>query len=342
MKQVFPLFSAAKMSAAPRELEAKLSARISVGEAAGLLAALLFTCGFSWILATRYTAAADYQIYIRTAFGSTADYYYANWMLPVFSLLNALPLVPGYIVWSLLNIAGVFFAARIFGGKPFLMLVSYQFLAILYFGQITGIILGGMALFWWGLNRNRSLLAGIGLLICCTKFQIGVPVGLAMLIFGNIGWSTRIKALVVPAVGFGLSLIIYPGWPIDLLRHIQAVPPDSLASISFWRLAGPLALLFWIPPLVLPIQREQRIAALAAAAVIGLPYFQQADLILLYAFPFGYLPLLGLFGLTFKFFNWPSYFVLVWIPLIFYFTAMLPVRKIRWKVWQTNRQESDL
>ena len=74
------------MSMAPEELEARLTARVSIGEAAGLLAALLFTLGCSWMLANRYDAPADYLIYIRTAVGNTTDYYYAYWMLPVFSL----------------------------------------------------------------------------------------------------------------------------------------------------------------------------------------------------------------------------------------------------------------
>jgi hypothetical protein len=45
---------------------------------------------------------------------------------------------------------------------------------------------------------------------------------------------------------------------------------------------GPAALFLWLPPLLLPLEREKRFLALAAACPLVIPYFQSADLLIMY------------------------------------------------------------
>jgi hypothetical protein len=54
------------------------------------------------------------------------------------------------------------------------------------------------------------------------------------------------------------------------------------------------------------------------------PYFQQTDLLLLFAFPVGWLPLLGDVGILYKPVGWWMMPVLAIIPLIAYGIALGP------------------
>jgi hypothetical protein len=305
------------------EMDARLRTRLTAGEMAGLLLALAFTAIFTWSIQIGYYKPVDYSIYLRAAGGDTAYFYYAYWIIPFFYPFSLLSLPLGYLLWSLLNTLSVFFAARVFGGRAGLALISFQFLALLNFGQVTGFLIGGLALLWWGLAHKRWYLAGLGLLICCSKYQLGIPVSLALLAFSEQPLKELWRVLVVPALGVGLSFVLYPGWFFEALHYVQSTPPDSMASIATWRLIGFGAVVFWLPPLFLPLPRSNRIASLVAAAALGVPYFQQADLVLLYVFPFGWLPLLGFLGLFQKFFTSIPYLLVVAAPLAMYFGALV-------------------
>ncbi len=308
----------------PELIDCRLRARLSLTEVFGIAFMTYMMAGFLWLYYNNAYNPYDFDIYLSTVMGNQQNYYYAAWALPFFHLLSWLPFPAAYVVWNLLNIFSVFFAARIFGGKPCLALLTYQMLYILYFGQITGIILGCLALFWWAAAHKRWDLAGLGLILATTKFQVGILIGGVLWLLAEISWRERFRLLVLPALIFLLSLWAYPGWIPLLAARIHASPPNDVASISLWRYLGPSALLFLAFPFLLPLNRKERMIGLISAGMLGLPYFQQADLISLFIFPTGWLPLVGNLGLLLPVFGYPALHSLAIIPLFVYILALLP------------------
>lgn len=263
----------------------------------------------------------DYLNYIKSAWGNYDHYYYAYWFLPVFTMLAKLPLWASYILWSVVNITSLFFAVRLFGGKTYFLLLGFQTFYILLYGQITGIIVGALALFTWALSHKRPFLAGFALTIAASKFQLGIPAALFLWLAADKSWRVRFQALFIPCLVALASLIVYPGWPLLLFNSIRSLPPDSKGSISLWTWFGPLALILWLPPLLLPMSRHNRLLSLLAAMPLALPYFQQSDLLLLFSFPVGLASLLcGNLGYLYFLIDWKALQFIISSPMIVYLT----------------------
>ncbi|MBM3151829.1 MAG: hypothetical protein FJZ96_06440 [Chloroflexi bacterium] len=307
------------------EMDARLRSRLTLGELFGLTISLVGLVTFIGAYALLGIEPFDYGIYLKTAGGNLEQYYYADWFLPVFRLLAWLPWWRGYLLWGLLNLGGVFVAGRIFGGPRALVLCSFQALSTLASGQVTGLLVGCLALGWWAMAHHRWELAGLGFFLASAKFQIGLPFGFLLLLAAEVGWRARLRALLLPAALSILSLVASPAWPLALWERIAAVPPYDWGCISLWRWLGPGAMLIWLPPLLLPLARRKRFLALAAAVPLALPYFQQADLLALFVLPVGWLPaLLG--NLGFLYFEF-LYEALPWLwvaPLSLYLAITLP------------------
>jgi hypothetical protein len=286
---------------------------------------LAFIGVFLWIHTQVEFEPWDFSTYILAGEGDYSLNYYAFWIMPLFQILARIPAPLDFILWNIANIAGVFFATRVFGGKAGTTLLTFQMLYILFLGQIIGILLGGLALLWWGMANKRWVIAGFGLILACTKFQTGVTLGLFLLVLAGIARSEKLKVLVVP-VGVALaSLALYPGWPIELWNTILASPPNNWGSITLWRYLGPAALLLWLPPLLLDLEPNKRFFALLAANALTLPYFQQTDLLSLFVFPVnGMLKLLGYLPLTFSILRLQALQLLVLVPLTLYVSVVFP------------------
>jgi hypothetical protein len=69
---------------------------------------------------------------------------------------------------------------------------------------------------------------------------------------------------------------------------------------------------------------RQRFLAASAACALGLPYFQQADLVNLLVFPIGWLPLLGNLGFLYYWFQWDALKILTLVPLVIYLVIVVP------------------
>ena len=279
---------------------------------------------FTWVQSTGAFPPYDYNNYINSAVGNFSFYYYGYWFVPVFSLIHALPGPIGYILWGLLNIAGVWLAARVFGGSAGWALISYQMIYTVFYGQISGVIVGGLALLWWGMAAGRWPVAGLGMIIALTKYTFGLPLALALWLLAEVSWWDRLKVLIIPvAVGL-VSLVVYPLWPVQLLHTLASNPPNSDGSIALWRWIGPLALLLWLPVLTLPMPTTPRVILLTATLALALPYFQQTDLVALYILPIGWLALLGNLGYFYPLFGWSALQFLALIPLVVYVLTLAP------------------
>jgi hypothetical protein len=140
----------------------------------------------------------------------------------------------------------------------------------------------------------------------------------------GVSWRDRWRVLPIPMLGLFLSFLLYGFWPPELLLALQNNPPESSGSVSLWRWLGPAALLLWLPPLLLPLDRDKRLLGLAASTALTLPYFQQTDLLALFILPTGWLPLLGNLGYLLPFYGWTVMSFLVVVPLTLYLAVILP------------------
>jgi hypothetical protein len=307
-------------------MDSRLRARLSRGELFALALAL-GAIGLSiWVYRSLGYSPFDYNVYMLTAEHDQLQYYYAPWLTPLFWLWAKFPYWWGYALWGAVNIAGLFFAARVFGGSAALTLLSFQFFYCLFLGQINGLLLGMLALSGWALAHRRWDLAGLGFFIAGAKFQTCIPLGLLIWLAADIRGRDRLRALAVPAGLTLLSLLVWPSWPADLLERIRTYPPYNWGSISLWQYAGAAALLLLLPPLLFPLEKNRRFLALAAAIPLALPYFQQADLPVLFVLPVGWVPvLLGELGILFFKYQFAVLRLLWIVPLSVYLVILLPV-----------------
>ncbi len=107
-----------------------------------------------------FEGAPDYNYYINAVHGDFTEYRYMHWMLPVFTVLDVLPYYLGYLLWGSAAVLGMTIAARIFGARVPAALLTYQMFFAIFYGQITGIIAGSLALFWWAMARRKWDTAG--------------------------------------------------------------------------------------------------------------------------------------------------------------------------------------
>ena len=310
-----------------QEVDRRLWQRVSLFELFGLAFCLGLAGIFAWYRSKGDAFAYDFENYLLAGNGDLRFHYYAFWILPAYQLMAVLPSTLSFVVWNSLNILGVFAGSRILGGEKrwALALLTYQMFYVLYYGNIVGILVGGLALLWWGVTHKRWYLAGLGLVLALTKYQLGISFGLILLLTADISWQDRLKVLVLPLLTLLISLLIYPFWPIESIRIILANPPNSLGNISLWQWIGPFALILWLPPLWLPISAQQRLIVLAATATITLPYFQQTDLLALFVLPLGWLPLAGDVGFyLYTKYTWQGFALLAIIPLFIYLQIIGP------------------
>jgi hypothetical protein len=312
-------------------IDRQLFAPLSIGEILVILLHLYFLILTLQIRVGGVLPPNDYNVYTGASMGNFLGYYYAYWLLPFYRLFTLLPDSWGYIVWTLIFLLGIFIAARIFGGSAPLAMLTYQMIYGVFFGQITGLLIGALALAWWALAHRRWHLAGFFFLIAATKFQLGMMFGLFLLLFADISWRDRVKVLIVPTVIALISLVVYPLWFLDIMERMRYNPVNDLGSLAPWRWIGPLALVVWIPPIVLKLPIQKRLIALVCASILGVPYFQQADLLALFVLPVGLLPLLGNFGLLYNLpqFSWSALQNLWFIPLLAYLWVILPALRVR-------------
>lgn len=282
----------------PETMDARLRARPRLPESIGVLVSLSFIV---------YITIVQYQnpdvvnsIGFGTDFAILTNRYYSDfwgyngpWLVPLLQLLEHMNFALGYLIWSLLNLVGVIFGVRVFNGRALPLLFSYQLASTVFYGQVTGLVIGFLALMWWALHHERWWLAGVALLYACNKYQLGVPAGAVLLIVAPVTWYRRFHVGLVALVGVLLSLLLYPDWGMRMLADFQRIQLNSGLSISLSPYIGLWVWLGWVPMLLLPLRPGERVIGVLSAWAVAAPYFQNADLILLFSLPVGWLGWLG-------------------------------------------------
>lgn len=303
------------------EINKRISKKVSLGEAIALLVVLLIALYF---LFTKTGYYWDYEVFLKTAEGDFVNYYYGYWLLPFFKLLSYLPFSISYFLWILLSIAGVFFAARVFTGNAIVALFSYQMSYALYWGQISGIICGFLGLFWWAIHNKKWYIAGFSILIAAAKPQSGGVFVFLLWILAKTGWKNKILTLIIPALGFLVSLLLYPGWILDVFSRIGGA--YTWGNITLWQWIGPFSLILLIPFLFIRKVDQKYFLALASACILSIPYFLQTDLLTLFIFPVGKIPvLLGyLPAIMPQFLGYNGQRIGFLVPLFIYVSIVIP------------------
>jgi hypothetical protein len=307
------------LSSDPDQIKTNLLSRITPREFFSLLLLFSLVLIFTYHHQVGFYIPWDFQqSFLRAGGGDYSNFFYGYWVMPLFWLLEKIPMWISFGIWSALNLLGVFFASRVFGGKSWLALISYQMIYVVFYGQITGLMLGGLALAWWGFASRKVHLAGLGLLLAAVKPQFGLPLALILWVLAEITWKERLLTLVVPFLGIVLTFALYPNWVQNILIAIQNGKVDFTGDISLWRYLGPWSLLFFLPPVLMKNPRSQRILLLIATVCFASPYLQQTELLALFVFPFGWLSLIGNLGFLFPLFEWEVLSWLFLLPLFIY------------------------
>lgn len=303
----------------PQALNQRVSAPIRLSEF-GLLALHLGLIGiFIWQWRQGFGGFFDFRQYMGFARGmKDVQFYYSYWAVPFFQLLEKLPMLLAIAIWSGINLVGMWWAARVFGNKSWIVLSTYQVGYVLFYGQITGVIIGGLAGLWWGTKNQRWVVAGLALIVCLTKYHLGGPIAFILLLLSGVNFSRMVKLILWPLGAFFASWILYPGWVSEVIYRIQQIPPVQWGNISLWQWIGPLSLLVWLPPLLLKMEKQQKLIIFTSAYFLSMPYVQQTGLLALFVLPVGWVAWLGNVGFTFTFLRWEALKLLVIPPTATY------------------------
>lgn len=220
----------------------------------------------------------DYKGYFdqmaRGGYDRTYNPYFTAWFLRPLGLIDGWR--PAYLVWLAVTMALIWPTARALGGSPFVMIFSPATLWIFWLGQIDILAVGGLALAWWSLERDRRVLMGLGLLLMATKPQLT-----GLLILALIWWGGP-RALLIPVLAAALSFALYgPDWPLRWLSYT----PQTVFAGDAWFYLSPL----WLLPTALGVfwvaGRARQMQYLLAATLAGGPYLGAYSFFALAAFP---------------------------------------------------------
>ena len=228
--------------------------------------------------------------------------YSAPWLGLLVAPLAVLPGRWGYLLLLGLTLAAGVLAARSLGGKPFVLMLSAQMSWVLWWGQIDGLTLIALLLAVLGYTRRSWPLLAAALILAAIK-----PHVVAIPVLALWWWTpgSRLKSLAAAGALVALSLAAWGNWPAVLAERL--VPFSQSTNYHPWNATlGPIALPLFVPALLVPLGRPQRLLALAATAMLVSPYMPYYSTLLLLAFPLpwpllalaflGYLP--GLIGTT--------------------------------------------
>ncbi len=292
-------------------------------------AALGSAVGLIVILAQLPVAGMDLRVsYIPAAHGDLRYIYNPYWARLLFELLGSVPYQVAYVGLMVASLLALVMAARFAGGRLALVLLTYQFAAILYFGQIDAIVVLGIVCAYVGVEQRRPWLAGIGFAVASIKPQMSGPA--LLLLWWTFRWSDRLWCLLIPTLVVLASFWRYGWWVPEWINRLWMHGPNRAGSITLWEHVGPAALLLWIPVLMARLPLRDKLTLVLATTALTAPYFQQADLVMLQVFPIGYVAWLGNIGFLFPFLGWS---ILRWIAIL----PMIVYARYIWSGWLAHR-----
>jgi hypothetical protein len=219
------------------------------------------------------------------------------------------------------TIAIVIYACYHLGGKPIPVLLSAHIMWILWWGQIEGWGILGFLLAWIALKKRSWPVMFLALALAAFKPQVSlVPVLALWWWSGKQRWYSLAALLAL----FALSLWVWGPWPVWYVQGALRIAGQQRFgpwNASLGLIAAPL----FIPALLLPLERDKRIIALTATALIASPYLPYYSSILLLCFP------IPLWAYLFGFLAYlPS---LIGTQLAWNGIVLLPISILVWIYW---------
>jgi hypothetical protein len=217
------------------------------------------------------------------------------WIIPFLAPFVYLPGKIGLIVFLGFTLIITLIGTAVFKGRPIIALLSNQMWWVLYWGQIEAFGILALVLGWYALKKNSWWMMTLALLMGAFKPQLTlIPILLLWWWSGKARWPSLAVCVLVAV----LSVVIWGPWPYWYYQGIIRFVGDNHyaiwnASIGYW------ALPLFLPALLLPMERLDRIKVIAATTMLCNPYMPY----------YSTLPLL--------------IFVLPWPAYIFAFTGYL-------------------
>lgn len=240
----------------------------------------------------------------------------------------------GYVLFLAFSLSMALLGAYWFGGQPIPLLLSATFAWVLWWGQLEGWAMLALVLGWVGMKRQLWWVMFLALALGTLKPQVS-----ALPVLVLWWWSGRARwpAALLLALLLVFTIVVWGPWPVWYVqgvlanRFVENHAPNVRASIGIW------ALPLFLPALLLPLNRYQRLLALTATAQLASPYLPYYSTVLLLCFNLpwwllgvfvvlGYLP--SVLGTTIA---WNGY---VFLPLGILIWLYWPLLK-GW--WQARR-----
>ncbi len=231
-------------------------------------------------------AALDWLRGVHAPWELRSNFAYPPFVLPLIAPLALLGAHAGFVVFMALMLTALYASARMLGGSPMLIVLSYPGIWMLAYGQLEPLVCLGAALGWYALRREKSGLLGMAYVLLAIKPQTGFAPALLYFLWTPT-WKARFQSCWLPAAVIGWTFVNWGLWPLDFLPRVVAVDNGVAASIgvSLWPIIGPLALALFAPAVLTPTNRKTRLLLVLAANALASPYSPAYSLLTLLAFP---------------------------------------------------------
>lgn len=205
--------------------------------------------------ALSFLPVLDYEVYANAARAwrdgssrlydsAVTPFFYAPWCL---ILLVPLSLFPDQIGQALLNsisLAGIIWCSKLLVQPQsrmttVLTIATPYVSSLLLLGQWDGVVILGIALAWFAINKSNPYLLGAALMIIGSK-PTNVLYVLLVLLFAIRSWPWQriVATMLVPMLVLIASFWACGlDWPARYIHHIQNVPPEGY-NVSLWTLLG--------------------------------------------------------------------------------------------------------
>jgi hypothetical protein len=204
------------------------------------------------------------------------------WLATLLSPFVYLPDRIGFALFLAFSVFIIVFSTHNLNGHVIPVLLSAQLSWILWWGQIDGLAILGLALAWIAYKKKSWILMTAALLLALLKPQISlIPVLLMWWWMGKRRWKTLLLSAI-----FGIaSLIIWGPWPIWIFSKI--IHFTQVRSYEMWNTSlGLIAIPLFIPALFMPLKnRSKRLLAITATTLLVSPYMPYYSTLVLLCFP---------------------------------------------------------
>jgi len=244
-----------------------------------------------------------------------------TWLVPFMAPFVTMPGRAGYVLFMAASIVMMIYGTRFFGGKAIPVLLSAQMWWVLWWGQIEGWAVLALVAGWIALQKRSWPLMFLALAMGSFKPQIGfIPLIALWWWSGRQRWISFAAMVLLTAV----SVAIWGPWPLWYYQGITSFVGDN--HFGPWNASlGWIALPLFIPALLLPLTRYQRLMALTATGLLVNPYMPYYSTIILLIFNIPW------WAYVFAFSSYLPNFIgstLAWNAV-----ALLPLSVLAWLYW---------